>query len=225
MYKIMIVDDDPALASLLGEHLSHWGYEIAICEKLADVIGEFKREKPHLVMLDISLPFFNGHHWCAEIRRVSTAPIIFISSSGSSMDMVMAMTMGGDDYIQKPFDLDVVLAKVKALLRRTYDFTGALSTIEVRGAVLDIGQSTLYYNGERIELTRNESRILQLLLERKGSIVTRGDLMNVLWDSDCFIDDNTLTVNIARLRKRLDEIGLGGLIATRKGQGYLVGNA
>jgi two-component system, OmpR family, response regulator protein BraR/BceR len=222
MYKIMIVEDDPTIARLLASGLRKWGYEAYLCENLADVTGEFERTQPHMVLMDCALPSFSGYHWCESIRRVSTAPIVFISSNTGSMDMVMAMSMGGDDYIAKPFDMDVVVAKIGALMRRAYDFASAQTAPSNRGATLDAGQSLLLFGGQKLELTKNECRILQTLLEHKGALVGRDTLMQRLWDSDCFIDDNTLTVNIARLRKKLDESGLADFIVTRKGQGYLV---
>lgn len=222
MFRIMIVEDDKAIAALLRESLAHWGYDAFVCRDLGDVLGEFLREKPHLLLLDISLPFFNGYHWCEQIRRASTAPIVFISSNTGSMDVVMAMSMGGDDFIVKPFDMTVVVAKIGALLRRTYDFAGAAAPLTHRGAALDPAAGKLTMGGKEIPLTRNECRILQTLLESKGVIVSRDALMLRLWDSDCFIDDNTLTVNVGRLRKKLEDNGLDGFIVTKKGQGYLV---
>ena len=222
MYKIMIVEDDPTIARLLAAGLQKWGYDAFPCDDLADVTGAFARLEPHMVLMDCALPMYNGYHWCAEIRKRSTAPIIFISSNTGSMDMVMAMSMGGDDFITKPFDMDVVVAKIGALLRRAYNFTGAQTAYSHRGATLDAGQGVLLYGDQKLELTKNETRILLTLLEHKGTVVGRDTLMQRLWDSDCFIDDNTLTVNVARLRKKLDETGLTDFIVTRKGQGYLV---
>lgn len=184
--------------------------------------AQFTRLQPHMVLMDCTLPYFSGYHWCESIRRASTVPIVFISSNTGSMDMVMAMSMGGDDFITKPFDMDVVVAKIGALMRRTYDFTGSQAMPVHRGATFDAAQSLLLYRGEKLELTKNECRILQTLMEHKGTAVGRDTLMQRLWDSDCFIDDNTLTVNVARLRKKLDELGLSDFIVTRKGQGYLV---
>jgi len=218
----MIVEDDQTIAALLADHLCRWGYEAYCCARLEDVLGEFVRTSPQLVILDIALPFFNGYHWCAKIRQLSTVPILFLSSRNAGMDQVMAMSMGGDDYITKPFDLEVALAKIGALLRRSYDFTGTQTTMEHRGAVLDIGRSMLVYGDSRLELTKNENRILQLLMERKGNTVSRDALMNRLWDSDCFVDDNTLTVNVTRLRKKLEDLGLTDFIRTQRGQGYRV---
>ncbi len=221
-YRIMIVEDDPTIAQLLQSNLCQWGYDAFACKDLGDVLGEFVREKPHLLLLDISLPFFNGYHWCQRIRQVSTAPIVFISSNTGSMDIVMAMSMGGDDFITKPFDMAVVVAKVGALIRRAYDFAGTAETLEHRGAVQDLSRGALVMDGKTVELTRNESRILQTLMGHKGVVISRDMLMQRLWDSDCFIDDNTLTVNVGRLRKKLEECGLPGFIVTKKGQGYLV---
>jgi DNA-binding response OmpR family regulator len=218
----MIVEDDPTIARLLAAGLQKWGYEAFACDDLSDVTGAFERLEPHLVLMDCTLPMYSGYHWCAELRRRSTAPIIFISSNTGSMDMVMAMSMGGDDFIVKPFDMDVVVAKIGALLRRAYGFAGAQALSCHRGATLDAAQSMLLHGDRKLELTRNECRILQTLMEHRGTIVGRDTLMQRLWDSEAFIDDNTLTVNVARLRKKLEEFGLNDFVATRKGQGYLV---
>ena len=222
MYTILIVEDDSTVASLLCAALQKWGYQAQTCDDLRDVEAVFAATQPHLVLMDVTLPYCNGYHWCERIRRVSTAPIVFISGNTGSMDMVMAMSMGGDDFITKPFDMDVVVAKIGALLRRAYDFAGAQTLPAHRGAVLDAAQSLLLMDGEKLELTRNECRILQTLLEHKGTVVGRDTLMQRLWDSDLFVDDNTLTVNVARLRKKLEDFGLTDFVVTRKGQGYLV---
>ena len=222
MLKIMIVEDDPTIARLLASGLCKWGYDATVCDDLSDVLTCFERTQPHMVLMDCALPVYNGYHWCERIRRVSTAPIIFISSNTGSMDMVMAMAMGGDDFITKPFDMDVVVAKIGALMRRSYDFPGVQGLPAHRGATLDAAQSVLLFEGHKLELTKNECRILQTLMEHKGTVVGRDTLMQRLWDSDCFIDDNTLSVNVARLRKKLEELGLSDFIATRKGLGYLV---
>jgi len=177
---------------------------------------------PRLVLLDISPPFYNGFHWCSEIRKVSKVPIIFISSASDNLNIVLAMNMGGDDFIVKPFDLTVLAAKIRALIRRTYDFAGQTNLLEHRGAILNIGEGTLTYQGEKVQLTRNEHRILQLLLENKGQVVSRDALMNHLWETDSYIDDNTLTVNVTRLRRKLEAVGLEDFIVTKKSMGYLV---
>lgn len=185
-------------------------------------MGEFVAFQPHLVLMDISLPFFNGYYWCQEIRRVSKVPVIFISSASDNMNIVMAINMGADDFIAKPFDLNVLTAKVQAMLRRTYDFAGRTNLIEHKGAILNTSDATLTYNGEKIDLTKNEYRILQVLMEGKGQTISRELLMQKLWESDSFVDENTLTVNVTRLRKKLESAGLKDFIITKKGMGYMV---
>lgn len=185
--------------------------------------GEFTAFAPQLVLLDISLPFFNGYHWCAEIRRVSNVPIIFLSSASDNMNLITAMNMGGDDFLSKPFELPVLTAKIQALLRRTYDFGSAVQLLQCGGAVLNMSDGTLRVHGETLDLTRNEWKILQQLLENRGKVVSRQALMTHLWESDAFISENTLTVNVTRLRKKLEAAGLSDFIRTKKGVGYLVG--
>ena len=221
-FKILIVEDDPLIAGAINDHLKSWGYDTLSVSDFQDVLNVFSDYAPHLVLMDISLPFFNGYHWCSQIRQESNIPIIFISSSGDNMNIIMAMNMGGDDFITKPFDLDVLTAKVQALLRRSYDFISPHAIIEHRGAALHIDDASFSYGGERIDLSKNEYRILQVLLENKGTVVSRDILMKKLWETDSFIDENTLTVNINRLRKRLDQAGLKGFITTKRGLGYLV---
>ena len=222
MYKIFLVEDDDAIAGAVAKHISSWGWEARRAGDLTRVIEEFTAFAPHLVLLDIGLPYRNGYHWCAEIRKLSRIPIIFLSSASDNMNIVMAMNMGGDDFIPKPFDLEVLSAKVQALLRRTYDFGGASPLLERRGAVLDTGDNTLTYQGQKLELTRNEYRILQVLLEQKGRTVSRDTLMRKLWETDSFVDENTLTVNMTRLRRKLEGLGLTEFIRTRKGLGYQI---
>ena len=221
-YRIMIVEDDPTIAQLLQSNLRQWGYDAFACKDLGDVLGEFVREKPHLLLLDISLPFFNGYHWCTQIRSVSRVPVMFLSSAAENMNIVMAMNMGADDFIAKPFDLDVLTAKVQALLRRTYDFAAASPVLSHRGAILQSGDQSLLVDGEKLPLSKNEYRILWTLLQDKGTIVSREKLMEALWQTDSFVDENTLSVNMARLRKKLDGAGLTGFITTKIGAGYLV---
>ena len=222
MYKILIVEDDLVIAESLKKFLSGWGLEAGTVSEFDRVLETFLKYEPHLVLLDISLPFYNGFHWCREIRRVSKAPIVFLSSADDNMNIVMAMNMGGDDFIAKPFDLNVLVAKVQALLRRTYSFAGRVNVIEHRGAILNLGDGTLLYGEEKAELTRNELKILQFLMENKGKALSREAIMKRLWEDESFIDDNTLTVNVTRLRKKLDELGLHDYIVTKKGLGYLV---
>lgn len=222
MYRILIVEDDRGIAAAIKAQAEMWNLEAVCAEDFRNVLGEFARVQPHLVLLDITLPFFNGYHWCGEIRRLSKVPIIFISSAADNMNIVMAMSMGADDFIAKPFDGSVLMAKIQALLRRSYDFAAATPLLEHRGAFLDTGDNSLTYGGERIALTKNEYRILLCLMENKGRVVSREKLMERLWETDSFVDENTLTVNVGRLRKKLDAAGLAGFIATKFGVGYIV---
>ena len=222
MYRIFIVEDDETIAYSIAERLTSWGFETKVCTNFRDVLSQTIALDPHLVLIDISLPFFNGYHWCTQIRAVSRVPVVFLSSASENMNIVMAMNMGADDFIAKPFDLDVLTAKVQALLRRTYDFAPAEPVLSHRGAVLQTGGQSLLVNGEKLPLSKNEYRILWTLLKEKGKIVSRERLMEALWQTDSFVDENTLSVNMARLRKKLDGAGLAGFIATRVGAGYLV---
>lgn len=222
MYKILIVEDDPVISKEVARGLTKWGYETKPVLDFSDVLTEFIDFDPHLVLLDISLPFYNGYHWCHEIRRISKVPVMFLSSACENMNVIMAVNMGGDDFVAKPFDMDMLFAKIQALLRRSYAFQLHTSVIEHKGAILNLSDGTLMYGGKRIELTRNEYRMLQLFFENKGTTVSRESLMKRLWESDCFIDDNTLTVNIARLRKKLEDAGLTNFISTKKGLGYIL---
>lgn len=222
MYKILIVEDDETIAGGLKTHLEKWNYQTECMTDFKDVMGKFLEFEPQLVLLDIVLPFFNGFHWCQEIRKISKVPIIFLSSVNDNMNIVMAMNMGGDEFIEKPFDLNVVTAKVQAVLRRTYEFRGTADIMEWNGAILNLADATVLYQDQKQELTKNEFKILQMLLENTGKIVSRESIMTRLWNSNEFIDDNTLTVNVARLRKKMEQIGLDGKIITKKGIGYMV---
>ena len=222
MYRILIVEDDAVIAAAVKKHLENWGMEALCAQDFQDVMHTFLQFQPHLVLLDLALPCYNGYHWCAEIRRVSTVPVVFLSSASDNMNIVMAMNMGGDDFIAKPFDLEVLTAKLQAMLRRTYDFAPPAALLGCRGAVLDTGDNTLRYQGETLALSRNEYRILQVLLEHKGTTVSRETLMRKLWETDSYVDENTLTVNMARLRRKLEGMGLTNFIRTRKGLGYLI---
>ena len=223
MYRVLIVEDDRGIAESVREAAAAWGFDARCAENFRDVTGEFAAFAPHLVLMDIGLPFFDGYYWCREIRRASSVPIIFLSSANDNMNIVMAMNMGGDDFIAKPFDLSVLIAKMQALLRRAYDFTPAAPEMEHRGARLDTGAQALVYGGEKIPLSKNEYRILFSLMEAGGKVVSREKLMEKLWETDSFVDENTLTVNVNRLRKKLDAAGLPGFIATKFGVGYQVG--
>lgn len=222
MYKILIVEDDVVIADGLKTHFEKWDYQVECVTDFKNVMDTFLKFEPQLVLLDLVLPFFNGFHWCQEIRKISKVPIIFLSSVNDNMNIVMAMNMGGDEFIEKPFDLNVVTAKVQAVLRRTYEFRGTADVMEWNGAILNLADATVLYQDQKLELSKNEFKILQILLENTGKIVSRESIMTRLWDSNEFIDDNTLTVNVARLRKKMEQIGLGGKIITKKGIGYMV---
>lgn len=222
MYKIMIVEDDITIAKTIKEHLITWGYNAIYITDFKNVIEQFSEFNPQIVLLDIKLPFFNGFYWCSEIRKISNVPVIFISSSDDNMNIVMAMNMGGDDFISKPFDLNVLTAKLGAIIRRTYSLNGQINIMEHKGVVLNLGDTTITYDNKKLELTKNDYKILQILMENACKIVSRDDIMQRLWESDEFIDDNTLTVNITRLRKKLLQIGLESFIKTKKGIGYMV---
>ena len=222
MYRVFLVEDDPGIARAVCAHLAQWGLETRAAEDFAHVLDELTAFGPQLVLMDISLPFFNGYYWCAQLRKVSSIPVIFISSAAENMNIVMAMNMGADDFIAKPFDLEVLTVKVQALLRRTYDYAASEPVLCHRGAILRPGDQSLLAGEQTLALSKNEYRILWTLLREKGRIVSREKLMEALWQTDSFIDENTLSVNMARLRKKLDSVGLSGFITTKIGAGYLV---
>ncbi|PHV69759.1 DNA-binding response regulator [Sporanaerobium hydrogeniformans] len=224
MYKILIVEDDRVIGEEVTKHLMKWGYEVHQVKDFTQVTEEFLVIGPHLVLMDIGLPFFNGYYWCTEIRKKSKVPIIFLSSASDSMNIVMAMNMGADDFITKPFELEVLAAKVQAMLRRTYDFIEECTELEHRGVILNLADATLVLGNDKIKLTKNEFLMLQILFEHKGKVVAREEIMKKLWDTDYFIDDNTLTVNMGRVRKKLEEMGLRDFITTKKGLGYILEN-
>lgn len=223
MYKILIVEDDLTIAEILKSNLCKWGYEAKCILDFSNVIGEFISYNPQLVVMDITLPFYNGYHWCTEIRKISKVPIIFSSSASDNMNFIMAINMGADDFIVKPFEINIFIVKVQALLRRSYSFQGKMNILESNGAVLNLEDITLTYNNEKLDLSKNEFKILQILLENKGKAVSRDEIMTALWESESYIDDNILTVNVTRIRKRLEEIGLKNFIKTKKGIGYIIG--
>ena len=222
MYRLFIVEDDPGIATAVAAQAQAWNLQTHIVQDFSNVMHEFAEFSPHIVLLDIMLPFFDGYHWCSEIRRVSKVPIIFVSSASDNMNIVMAMNLGADDFISKPFDGSVLMAKIQALLRRTYDFGANVPVLEHRGALLDTGENSLVFGDEKITLTKNEYRILLCLMENKGKVVSREKLMERLWETDSFVDENTLTGNVNRLRKKLDAAGLKDFIATKFGVGYII---
>lgn len=224
MYRLLIIEDDQGIAEAIKTQAEMWDLKVNLVENFRNVMAEFAEFDPHIILLDIALPFFNGYHWCSEIRKVSKVPIIFISSASDNMNMVMAINMGADDFIAKPFDQNVLMAKLQAMLRRTYDFASSIPVLEHRGALLNTGDNTLTYGNQKISLSKNEYRILLVLMENKGKVVSREKLMRQLWETNCFVDENTLSVNVNRLRKRLESSGLEDFITTKFGIGYLIEN-
>ena len=222
MYRLLIIEDDKGIAEAIKTQAEMWGMQAHMITNFRNVMAQFAEVEPHIVLLDIALPFFNGYHWCSEIRKVSKVPIIFISSASDNMNMIMAMNMGADDFIAKPFDQSLLIAKLQAMLRRTYDFSFSVPVLEHRGALLHTGDQSLTYRDEKISLSKNEYRILLVLMENKGRVVSREKLMEQLWETDCFVDENTLSVNVNRLRKRLESAGLSDFIKTKFGVGYLI---
>ncbi len=223
VFRIMIVEDDIKIGELVSSGLEKWGYDVYTVEDFSDTFNSFLRYEPHLVLMDINLTYFDGFYWCNKIREVSKTPIIFISSRNSNMDIIMAINMGGDDFIQKPFSMDVLLAKISAILRRTYSYSNSeVDVLEHKGVVLNLKDDTLLYGERKIDLTKNEFKILYTLIKNNGKIISRDKIMKILWEDESFVDDNTLTVNINRLRKKLLDIGLEDFIQTRKGQGYII---
>ena len=222
MSRILVIEDDMTMAKAIKKQLESWGNDVRLTEDFRNILSVFTEYDPHMVLIDIMLPFFNCYHRCSKIRKISNVPVVFISSASDNMNIVMAMNMGGDDFICKPVDPNVMMAKIQAVLRRTYDMAGKIPMLEHRGAILNLHDTSLSYEGKRLELTRNEFRILQTLLENKGKVVSRDTLMTRLWQMDCYVEENTLTVNVTRLRKKLEHIGLTGFIKTKVGSGYLI---
>lgn len=219
-YKIFIIEDDKIISESIQKHLEKWGYQTKSAEDFKEILVEVSRYAPDLILLDISLPFYNGFYWCGEIRKLSKVPIIFISSADDNMNIVMAMEMGGDDFVAKPFDLTVLTAKINAMIRRSYSYKGNLNILEAKGVLLNLSTTILTFHDKKVELTKNELKILQLLMEKPGEVISRDTIMTHLWESDSFVDDNTLTVNVTRIRKKLLEIGVYDFIKTKKGIGY-----
>ncbi|MBK1811817.1 response regulator transcription factor [Clostridium sp. YIM B02505] len=223
MYKIMIVEDEEKIREIITASLKKWGFDVCCVEDFSNVVGEFASYSPSLVLMDINLPVFDGFHWCNQIRNISKVPVLFLSSRNTNMDIVMAVNMGGDDYITKPFSMEVLIAKINAVLRRTYSYSDAsIDVINYNGVLLSLKDNTLHYESKSVELTKNEFKILYVLMKNHERIVSREKIMQELWEDESFIDDNTLTVNINRLRRKLNEIGLEEYIKTVKNQGYMV---
>jgi len=223
MFKIMIVEDDVRIKEILLENIVRWGFDGKATENFNDVFVEFSKYSPHLILMDINLPFFDGFYWCGKIREISKVPIIFVSSRNNNMDVIMAINMGGDDFIQKPFSLEILMAKINALIRRTYSYADAQTNVlEYKNIVLNIKDNSVFFKDRRVELSRNEFSILYLLMKNNGNLISRDKIMRSLWEDESFVDDNTLTVNINRLRKKLENIELEDLIKTKKRQGYII---
>lgn len=222
MYTILLVEDDNVIATKTAQFLKSWNYEVVLVKDFHDVMDTFFQCNPDLVLMDVTLPVLNGYHWTTQIRRVSKVPILFVSSAGDNMNIVMALSQGADDYITKPFELQILQAKIQALLRRTYDFSGKLNVLEHKGLRFVIEENKTLYQDQEIELSKNEAKILHILLEKKDTIVSREEMMNHLWKTDFYVDENTLSVNVNRLRKKLESIGCTNYIETKKGLGYKI---
>jgi len=223
MFKIMIVEDDIRINEILLENVARWGFEGKTVDNLNEVFVEFSKYSPHLVLMDINLPYFDGFYWCNKIREISKVPIIFVSSRNNNMDVIMAINMGGDDFIQKPFSLEILMAKINALIRRTYSYADAQTNVlEYKNIVINMKDNSVVFKNKRVELSRNEFSIIYLLMKNNGNLISRDKIMRSLWEDESFVDDNTLTVNVNRLRKKLGDIELESLIKTKKGQGYMI---
>lgn len=222
MYKILLVEDDEIISKSIKQHLGNWNFEVVIAQDFKNITNEFNECNAHIVLLDLILPFYDGFYWCKEIRKISNVPIVFLSSASDNMNIVMAVNMGGDDFISKPFNVSVLLAKIQAILRRTYDMPNGISILEHKGIILNLNDFTLSYRDKSIELTKNEFRILETLLVNKGKIVSRDTLMMKLWQDDNYVEENTLTVNVTRLRKKLEDLGIDDFIKTKVGCGYII---
>lgn len=222
MYKILLVEDDEIISKSIKQHLENWGFEVIATRDFKNITNEFTECNAHIVLLDLILPFYDGFYWCKEIRKISNVPIVFLSSASDNMNIVMAVNMGGDDFISKPFNVSVLLAKIQAILRRTYDMPNGISILEHKGIILNLNDITLSYRDKSIELTKNEFRILETLFVNKGKIVSRDTLMMKLWQDDNYVEENTLTVNVTRLRKKLEDLGIDDFIKTKVGCGYII---
>lgn len=221
MYRILIIEDDNTISSILEEHLNKWGYDVKTVTDFSDVLSDFTAYEPHIVIMDINLPYYDGFYWCSKIRELSNVPIVFLSSRDGDGDKIRAITQGGDDYIEKPFSMDLLTVKLSAILRRAYSSADqALNVLQYRDLILNIERLQVFCKEKEAELTKNECKILTMLVKSNGNLVTRSRMMQSLWDDESFVDDNTLTVNVNRLRKKLDEIGLEDCIKTVKGEGY-----
>ena len=222
MYKILLIEDDIDLAKETALALQKWGFKVYLIDNFENIIEEFIDKKPEVVLLDVNLPLYNGFYWCEKIRNISNVPIIFLSSRDSDMDLIMGINNGGDDYITKPFSVDILVTKINGIIRRAYNYSESNNIVQHEGLLFDNEKGFIKYNDKSIELTKNEIKILTLLLKNKNKVVSRESLMMSLWNSDEFVTDNALTVNINRLRSKIKELGIEDFIKTKKGVGYIV---
>jgi DNA-binding response OmpR family regulator len=223
VYRIFLVEDDKMLSEEIMKLLMQWGFQISVAEAFDNLLDEFIKVQPHIVLMDINIPSFDGFYWCKKIRGISGVPIIYVSSRDSNMDIIMGMNSGGDDYIQKPFDNGILVAKLQAMIRRTYEYGGQdLHVIVCQGLSLNLNDTFVTYEDQSIELTKNEFKIIKLLIENEGKVVTRQALMKSLWNDEVYVNENTLTVNVNRLRMKLEDLGLKDFITTKKGMGYII---
>lgn len=224
MMDIFIIEDDKALSREISLTLGKWGYSTCEVNDFENITDEILQCNPKLILMDVNLPCYDGFYWCSQIRNFMKVPIIFISSRDNDMDIIMSINMGGDDYITKPFSPQILVAKIQAILRRTYSYNNDLKSeiIKFKDITLNIVDGNIYFKDENTELTKNELKIMKILMENQEKIVSRDEIIEELWDTDEFISENTLTVNVNRLRKKLDSIGLNDFIETKKGQGYII---
>lgn len=221
MEKIIIIEDDEKIREELKNFLANYNYEVIVMTEFENIVRDTLNEKPHIVLLDINLPIYDGYYICREIRKKSDVPIIVVTSRDTDMDELMSMNLGADDFITKPYNTQILLAHISSILKRAYK-KSVLEVINYKKLELDLSKNSICFDNKELELTKNEFKILNCLMKKQGSIVSRGDLMDYLWDLDVFIDDNTLTVNINRLRKKLETINCKDYIQTRRGIGYIM---
>lgn len=226
-YKIMIVEDDSDIARLLSLHLQKFGFAVQLCRDFSNVLKEFKEAAPHLVLLDINLPAYDGFYWCSRLRSISPCPIIFLSSRNADSDQVYAMMNGGDDFVTKPFSLDVITAKITAMLRRTYgEYAAAcFSEISCGDCIFSQSRLTLLCNGKETELSKTEAGVVRVIFEKHPDVATREELLNEIWDDETFVEENTLNVTISRIRRRLEQVGSRLVLKSVRGVGYRIGEA
>lgn len=221
MNKVFIIEDDVKINEQLGSFLKRYGYEVSTSFDFENIVDIALEENPKIILLDINLPVFDGYYICKEIRKQSNVPIIVVTSRDTEMDELISMNLGADDFITKPYNAAILLARIESIIRRVYG-NNSMEIYEYNGLRYNLSTSEMEYEGNKSDLTKNESRILYTLIKNKGKIVSRSELMKYLWQNDEFVDDNTLTVNINRLRKKMEEIGANNMLTTKRGQGYIL---